>query len=226
MWKKALALFLYVVMLVVTISSAWILHPNYNKGPFAELVYSGQDGGGRLSVASQAVEMQVDFEMNGKMKYLGSSKDKISAARPKLPAIIPNMVIPFRIRFYNTSDQTVSMSLMISGITCHKEIADSQSVYVAAVGGAEYSKYAETVNVPGYIYVPMTSGTLVSVDEENASGTMVTYDLLLYDDLQIPPTPNRTYVVVEGYFFFDPDHMENDCEGKTFNIQSFRAVQK
>jgi len=229
MWKRVVLLSLYVLILIVTVSSAWILNPEKNIGPFAVLDYMDTPDdpySGKLTISSKEVEMQVDFEINGKWVSFGSSNDKSFANRPSLTNIVPNTVLPFRIRFYNTSDHVVSMNLIFSGIECHQVLVDKTAVYVAAVGSTEYNRYSDIVNIPGYVYTPVTDEHLISVKEDANKQSVATYDFLLYDDLQIPPTANGAYVTIEGYFYFDAECMDNACAGKTFNIQSIRAVQK
>lgn len=228
MWKRAIMLFCYILILVVMVSSAWILNPKRNIGPFAILDYDDTEdsNSGKLTVSSKEVEMQVDFEINGKWVPFGSSNDTSFAKRPSLPAIIPNTVIPFRIRFYNSSDHVVTMSLTFSGIQCHQILVDKQAIYVAAVGSTEYNQYSSLVSVPGYIYNTVTSDHLVSVTKDANDQLIATYNFPVYEEIQIPPTEEGQYVMLEGYFYFDAESMDNECAGKKFEIQSFRAVQK
>lgn len=229
MWKRIVMLLMCIMILILTVSSAWILNPEKNSGPFAILDYTddpNDPNSGRLTISSKEVEMRVDFEINGKWVSFGSSNDKSFANRPSLTNIVPNTVLPFRIRFYNTSDHIVTMNLILSGIECHQVLIDKTALYVAAVGSSEYSRYLDIVNVPGYVYKPVTADHLISVKEDTNNQSVATYDFLLYDGLQIPPTTNGTYVMIEGYFYFDAECMDNACAGKTFNIHSIRAVQQ
>ena len=228
MWKRIILLLLYIMILVVTVSSAWILNPKRNVGPFVILDYedSGKEESGKLTVSSKEVEMQIDFQINGKWVYFGSSNDSSFDTRPDLSNILPNTVVPFRIRFYNSSQYPVTMSLIISGIECHSVLVEKKVVYVAAVGSSEYNQYADVVSVPNYIYKSLSTATLISSKTDGKGEQVSTYDLTLYDSLQIPPTEDGKYVMLEGYFYFDAEAMDNQCASKWFNITSFRAVQK
>lgn len=226
MTKHILRLWFYILVLAVTLTSAWILNPTKNIGPTADLNYTGpQNGGGTLTVSGTDVEMQVDIQINNKWRYLGSSKDKTFSNRPKLTSVVPNTVVPFRIRFYNTSEHVATVRVTVSGVQCDQILTNKEVVFVSTIGGTEYSQYAGSVTAPSYTYQSLTSGKLVSVSENENGEQMVTYDLVLYEDLQIPPTGDRGYVVIEGYFYFDAVAMTNQCAGKTFEIGGFQAVQ-
>ena len=225
MTKRIIRLWFYILVLAVTLTSAWILTPTKNIGYYAILDYTGVGDGGKLTVSGTDVEMQVDIQINNKWRYLGSSKDKTFGARPKMTSIVPNSIVPFRIRFYNTSEHVATMRVTVSDVRCEKTLIDKQVVYVSTIGGTEYGQYTGMVTPPEFTYQLLNTGKHNNTTQNSNQEQIESYDLVLYENLQIPPTGDKGYVVIEGYFYFDAEAMDNSCAGKTFEIGGFQAVQ-
>lgn len=218
MYKRIVALCLYILVLTVTISSAWILN-EATQASFVELDYSGSGkDSGNLSIATKDIEMQVALELNGIWTNYWSSNDK-GGSRPVIDEIIPNKIVPFRIKFFNNSSNNVNLKVVISGIKCDQSFTKDDIVYIAAVGGSEFTKYTGVVDTPEYIYKALNTE-----QPTQQAGSIYTYDFVLYEALEIPPTTEKGYVMIEGYIYFDKDRMGNECAGKTFDITTFRAV--
>ena len=234
MKKKWLLIVVYTVILCMTVSFAWILDQEMNKGSYLELLY-GDDSGNRLVVSPKEVEMSLYVQKNGQWRYVGNSTDKKSDTAlfsVEASKVIPHSSIPFRIRLKNTSDETVKIKVTLNGIVCDKTFVDDfiiedgekkykEKVYVSALGSMEYSKY--DVITPESVYIPLNQGDRIATDEEKNT---VTYNLTLYESIEVPVTPEGEYVELDCYFYFDKDDMGNESKNKDFYVLSFRAVQQ
>ena len=222
MTKRKWLLAFYALILCVSISFAWILDPNKNASDSFFLQY-GDGANQSLVVSPKDLEMIIYTQKDGQWKTVGSSKDvDINANRftvdPK--SVIPHAAIPFRIRLKNKSDSTIRLRLMMTGIVCDSTLVADDLVYVSAMGGANYAKY--DVTSPTSVYFPINDGEVVEVNENK---NLTTYDIVLYDEIEVPATSGNNYVELDGYFYFDK-RMTVVCQNKTFYVSSFRAVQK
>ena len=221
MKKKMIALGVYIVLLILTVSAAWILQTQQNIGNFAELFYGG-DSGNRLRVSDKDVTMEVLFLINDKWQYIGSSDNPERTTEIALnpETIVPHASAPFRIRFSNSSEEMRTVNLSMA-IKCSKQLMDKQAVFVAASAGQNYTKYAGQVVIPTQVYHAVIADDgnyyMDSFDE------FVLYDTTLYETLEIPPTSENGAVELSCYFYFDKDRMDNECAGCHFEIVSFEA---
>ena len=225
MWKKKAMLAVYIIMLCVTVSFAWILNVQNNMGQYLELKY-GEEAAHKLSIASKDIEMMAYIQKDGDWIYLGSSKDqnqsgKLIQISPE--DVIPNSSVPFRIRFKNTSGNTLKVKLTLSGVVCDKSLVADEIVYVGALGSDEYSRYTDTAITPPNVYLALNAANFIS---EDIDGNTSTYDLVVYEAIDIPATPDGEYVELDCYFYFDAERMTNVCQNKVFFVSSFQAVQQ
>lgn len=212
-----------ILLLAVTVSSAWILTIKDNRGSYLELEYSSESGN-KLTVSSKNVEMIIYVGQDD--RYWASSNDKKPPEARFIVdqnSVVPDASIPFRIRFRNTSGQSVSVRVILSNVVCDKNLVAKDCIYVASMGSMEYSKYLG-VKKPADQYVLLQNrAEVVSEDEEL---NLITYDFTLYDSIEIPPMKEGDYVELECYFYFDKEEMDNECSGKHFEVSSFRAIQQ
>ena len=223
MRKKKILLVVYTLLLGITVSFAWILNPESNVSDSFYIQYGGNTDN-TLVVAPKDVEMIVYAQKAGKWVKAGSSSDKndqaeLFAIDPHM--VIPNSSVPFRIRLKNNSNQTIRIRIMLTGIVCDRNLVNKEIIYVSSIGSMEYSKYS--VKVPENVYLSLnTDGELVSTDEETNTST---YNLVLYDEIEVPATDENGFVELDCYFYFDKDRMTNVCQNKTFFVSSFRGMQ-
>lgn len=229
MWKKRIVLAVYILLLAVSVSFAWMTVQD-NTGDHMELEYGG-DSGNTLSVASKDVEMMVWAEMEpDEWKYLGSSEDDQSGTLMTIPAnrMIPGANIPFKIQFKNSSDKPVAVRIILNG-ACHKDLVqksdgnDRLAVLFVAYGTGSFTKYSEIVPAPARSSVELRKNCIVAENKETGINS---YTVELYDSIQIPPTAEGEFVEVMCTVNFDMLAMTNECAGKTFTISSFGATQK
>ncbi len=223
MRKKLLPLLSYILLLCVTVSSAWILQSN--QGQYLELDYNSSTGD-RLVLSSDDLEMQV-FVANdyGELKKWGTSAEKTTTPFPIDPdRIIPGAELPFTLRFYNYSKETLTVSVSLSGLVCDSSFVNvtdgKEVVWVRAVGSSEYTKYTGIVERPREINKPLSGAWNGDAAEGN-----VVLDFVMYDEIQIPPTGEKDFVELECRIYFDSEHMTNVHQDKTFKITSFKATQ-
>ena len=93
-------------------------------------------------------------------------------------------------------------------------------VWVRAVGSSEYTKYTGIADRPREINKPLSSAWSGDAAEGNVS-----FDFVMYDQIQIPPTGEKDFVELECRIYFDSEHMTNVHQDKTFKITSFKASQ-
>lgn len=212
MLKKGLMLSIYILLLLVTVSFAWILDLYVPTGNWIELDYQNTEDdqdSGVLTIASKDVEMVVDVRSkNGQWKELGRSSDPY-VEHLVLTDIVPSTSQDFRITFYNKSDKPVSMRVSLSGIQCDRAFLDCEAISIGVSDGTSNS------------FMPLSSGTLLTDD-----GATVIYDFVLFEDLTIPPVTYGGSITVNGYIYFDQENMDNTCTGKQFHISSFSASQQ
>lgn len=229
MRKKKIILAVYILLLVVTVSFAWMSVID-NTGDYMELEYGG-DSGNTLSVASKDVEMMVWAEMEpDEWKYLGSSEDDQKGTLMTIPGnrVIPGSNIPFKIQFTNSSDKPVAVRIILNG-SCHKDLVqqadgnDRLAVLFVAYGTGSFTKYSEVVPAPARSSVELRDNCMVAKNTETGINS---YTIELYDSIQIPPTAQGEFVEVMCTVNFDMLTMTNECAGKTFTISSFGATQK
>ena len=213
MLKKGLMLSIYILLLLVTVSFAWILDLYVPTGNWIELDYQNTENdsdSGVLTIASQDVEMIVDVRLkNGQWKELGRSSDP-HVDPLILTDIVPSTTQDFRITFYNKSDKPVSMRVSLSGIECDRAFLDCEAISIGVSDGTSNS------------FMPLSSGTLLT---ESDSG-LLTYDFVLFEDLTIPAVTYGGSITVNGYIYFDQENMDNTCTDKRFHISSFSASQQ
>ena len=230
MWKKKIMIAFYILILAVTVSFAW-MDVQDNSGHSIDLLY-GYGSGNKLSVASTSIEMMVEVEMaTDEWKYLGSSEDKNqSGALMSMPAnkVIPGAGIPFRIKFKNSSDEPISIRLLLGG-TCHKDLIQypngTERVAVSFIshGTGSFTKYNQIIPTPPRSTIKLKNDCIVSKNDETG---IYTFSVVLYESIQIPPTTGDEYVEIMCTVYFDTETMTNECAGKTFIISSFGATQK
>ena len=220
MWKKALALSVYVLLLLFSVSAAWILQTKQNTGNFAELFY-GADSGNRLSVAAKDITMDVIFLMSDKWQNIGSSDGPVRTTPIVLSqdVIVPHSSAPFRIRFSSTSSEVRTVRLSLE-VKCDKRLIDKQAIFVAASAGQNYTRYTGQVTIPSQVYIPLYTDGSYTVDPLTG---FVTFKCTLYESLEIPPATQGYPVEVSCYFYFDKERMDNECAGCHFEILSFEA---
>ena len=224
MRKKKILIAAYSVLLCITVSFAWILNPERNVSDSFFIEYGG-DSANSLVVSPKDIEMLVYAQRSEQWKLVGSSSDKKDGEdlfKVDAQTIIPNSSVPFRIRLKNKSEKTVKVRITLTGIVCDKTLVDQEIIYTSALGSIEYSKY--DVKTPENVYLSLnTNGELVSTDDEKNTAM---YNLVLYEEVEIPVTANNDYVELDCYFYFDKDRMTNVCQNKTFYVSSFRAEQQ
>ena len=224
MLKKKILFAAYSVLLCLTVSFAWILNPERNVSDSFFIEYGG-DSTNSLVVSPKDIEMLVYAQKLEQWKLVGSSTDKKDGEelfKVDAQKVIPNSSVPFRIRLKNKSEKTVKVRITLTGIVCDQTLVDQEIIYTSALGSMEYSKY--DVTVPENVYLCLnTNGELVSTDDEKNTAM---YNLVLYEEVEIPVTENNDYVELDCYFYFDKDRMTNVCQNKTFYVSSFRAEQQ
>ena len=223
MRKKKILIVVYTILLGITVSFAWILNPESNVSDSFYIEYGGSSDN-TLVVAPKDIEMIVYAQRSGKWLKAGSSSDKKNQDElfsVDSSTVIPNSSAPFRIRLKNKSNETKKIKIVLTGIVCDQNLVDKKIIYVSALGSMEYSKYS--VKAPESVYLSLNvDGELVSVDEETNTST---YNLTLYDEIEVPVTEGDAYVELDCYFYFDKDEMTNVCQNKTFFVSSFRGMQ-
>ena len=227
MWKKAATLFLYAVLLIVTVSSAWILDIQNNSGSFAQLFYGfdqdGTDSGNRLSVSSKDITMEVFFKTAaGRYYSIGNSNEPLRTTPITIDSqrIIPNAQEQFRIAFTNSADTTLRVSVSVI-ITCDQRLITKQAISLGA-NGQYYDRYSDTATAPTGVFRALKPAGDYVVDP--ATG-YVTFEFVIFDNLQIPVT-NQGPVELLCTLEFDAVRMDNECAGCKFEIISFNAEQQ
>ena len=218
MAKKMLLLF-WCLLLCVTVSFSWIIFQEKNKVRHAIIDYNDN---GSLVVAPEKIIMTVlmnDPETD-RMVPIGSSTDSFTenSSLFEVENVVPNSIVPFKIRLHNTSNEIIRMKLSIDRLVCDEKLLSSENsrVFFSAVGASSYSAYPEIA--PDNLYTSLSAAQPVEGSSENA------YYLTIYETIYVPPTGDSDYVEIDCYFYFTKE-MDNTFQNLNFQVLSFRAVE-
>lgn len=211
MLKKRILLVLYSITLFITASFAWILQKDTVK--VKTITYDNT-----LTITQKNVDMSIWLlKSNGKYEEISNSAKQTSEGKPfKVENVIPNESVSFKIRLHNKAENTISVSLSISKLLCDEKLILGEMVYISTSASSDYANYPTVVK-------PENRYTQISADMVNKIKDGE-YSLVLYNNMQIPPTGTTNYVEIECYFYFDK-RMDNNYQGLNFQAVTFQAAE-
>ena len=217
--SKHIWLVFWCLLLCVTISFAWIMFQPENLVNHVVIDY---DTGGELVVAPEKIVMTIlmNDPTTGVMTPIGRSTDQYQDNMElfEVQDIVPNSIVPFKIRLQNTSNEIIRLKLSIDRLVCDEKLLSpvDSKVYFSAVGASSYASYPEIA--PENLYKSLSAAQPLEDSDENA------YYLTIYETIYVPPTGQDSYVEIDCYFYFTKD-MDNTYQNLDFRVLSFRAVE-
>lgn len=188
--RRALLMLISTSLLLVSITTAWILEEKQKKRRFIQVDYIGDNS---LQVMSDKLTVQFLYQTASGAFEVWDKNDPVS-----LEGLVPNDMIPFRIRLTNKTGapQTVSISL-INITTNNPELF--KMMYVGMSGGYGYvNNRNDDVVVPEEKYICFG-------DQKNGVRKLTQADeyvMTVYSSVVIPPTGNEC-VELDGYFWLN-----------------------
>lgn len=209
--RRAIVSLISAVILLVSVTYAWILDSGYTNVRFIKVDFTGREkDSGRLDIVSAEVSVELVYQ-DGSGNYVVKANDDTPLV---FTGLLPNDMFPFKIRFYNQTGESQNVSLTIDGITTDTpELL--QQLYVGTTGGTGYAD-ATDANV----VKPANQFLCLSEAQERSNGV---FDMKLYPSLIIPPTAAGGYVEVNCFFWLNRD-ATIELAGKTLSITSFRIL--
>ena len=208
-FKKYLLIFLYVLLLGVTVSFAWMLSNEINIVESVDIDYNKE--GNNLVVAPKNLEVEIYM-----VNELG--EDVLVTDKLNFDSIAPHSVVPFKIRFRNHMNKPVIVDVALSGITCSREsILDV--VFVSAVASTGWADYSYTER-PNPVYEKLSVSSATQEEDETI------YSFKFLQNFSVPPTIGDNYLEMSCYFYFDGETMMIYHQDTILSIGQFRITQK
>lgn len=174
--------------LLISATYAWLLNDEIRHYDAFRIVYGGNIGN-TLQVVAGSLEVEVLYYDFSSGEYVEADGGGIS-----IGSMVPNQVVPIKIRFGNRSGLPMKISLDMCGITADgEEILNS--VFVGFGGGHGFGNSQSTdTEVPDDVFYRLGDAS------KNTDGG---YDLRLYGSLIVPPAESGNYAELDGYFWLD-----------------------
>ncbi len=205
---KSIFILAYTILLCVTVSFAWILAQKPNEVQRVDIDYSEK---GKLVIAPTDIEGSV-YVTTSEGEEIELTQDfKISSSE-----VLPNSVIPFKIRLKNNTDSVTRVDVSIVGIqTSRANLLD-----VVFFSATPSTGWTET-NVPNSVYKQL--------GEANQSSSTGKYSLSVLSGISLRTTDKEKeddYLEFSCYFYFDGETMGNEHQNADLTIGAFRIIQK
>jgi len=203
---------LAILLLVVSVSFAWMLQVDDSLLRYLLIDYTQQNGNS-LVVASHDIEMsilkQIDEDTFGE-----TTEDLV------ISEMIPGNAQTFRIRIKNHSQDTINLRLSIANVSGDlvTERTDDKTgtmldvLFISMRGGIGY--------IGNNLVTPSLYKRLNQDSTYNATSN--TYSVVLFSALEVPPTEGDGYVELNCYFYLDPE-VGLEYQSKSLVIGTFRA---
>ena len=207
--KKYLLIFVYILLLGITVSFAWMLSNEINIVESVNIDYNKE--GNNLVVAPKNLEVKI---------YMADENgvDQLVTDRIKFKGIAPHSVVPFKIRFKNNTSKPVKVDVALSGITSTRsDLLDV--VFVSAVASTGWGDYSYTER-PAPIYEKLSVSSATQEEDETI------YSFKFLQNFSVPPTIGDNYLEMSCYFYFDGETMMNYHQDTILSIGQFRITQK
>lgn len=207
--KKYLLIFVYILLLGITVSFAWMLSNEVNIVESVNIDYNKE--GNNLVVAPKNLEVEIYMaDENG--------EDQLVTDRIKFKGVAPHSLVPFKIRFQNHTSKPVKVDVALSGITSTRsDLLDV--VFVSAVGSTGWGDYSYTER-PAPVYEKLSVSTFIEEDSKKV------YTFRFLSNFSVPQTAEDNYLEMSCYFYFDGEMMKNYHQNSVLTIGQFRITQK
>lgn len=197
----------YALILCVTVSFAWILaiEPNVVKD-----VLIDYDEAGKLVIAPPNIEGEIYITDKDGNDVLLDENFEVSPNE-----VLPNSVIPFKLRLKNNTDAPAKVDISIVGVSTNRE-SILEVVFFSSTPTSGWGS-----NVPPSRYIQLGDATK---NEQNN-----TYSLMLMSDLSLRSTDKeneKDYLEFSCYFYFDGETMVNEHQNANLTIGAFRVMQR
>ena len=201
-----------ILLLVVSVSFAWMLQVDDSLLRYLLLDYTQQNGNS-LVVASHDVEMSILRQID-EDTFNETQEDMV------ISELIPGNAQTFRIRIKNHSQNTINLKLSMANVsgdliterTDDKTGTMLDALFISMRGGLGY--------IGNNLVVPSLYKRLNQDSTYNSVSN--TYSVVLFSALEVPPTEGDGYVELNCYFYLDPD-AGMEYQSKNLVIGTFRA---
>lgn len=203
---------LAILLLVISVSFAWMLQVDDSLLRYLILDYTQQNGKS-LVVASQDIEMTI-------LRQVGEDNFGETNEELVISELIPGNAQTFRIRIKNHSQSTVNLRLSIANVSGDLVTERTEentgtmldALFISMRGGI------------GYIGNNLVAPSLYKRLNQDSTYNSVnnTYSVLLFSALEVPPTEGDGYVELNCYFYLDPE-AGLEYQSKSLVIGTFRA---
>ena len=204
---KSIWIITYSILLCVTVSVAWILNMKPNV---VENIIIDYDTNGQLIIAPMEISGKV-YVTNEYGKEVELDED--FSVTPN--EVVPNSVIPFKIRLRNNTASALKVDVSLVGIEVNNEKILSV-VYFSATPSAGW-----TAEMPKSVYKQLgeaTKGTLTD-----------TYSIKAIENVTLRSTDTQNqldYMEFSCYLYFDGETMTNEYQNVNLTIGAFRITQR
>lgn len=204
---KSIWIIAYSILLCVSVSVAWILAVKPNVVQDVKIDY---DGKGTLVIAPSDIEGEVIVTNDD-----GEEVPLDENFSVKSNEVIPNGIIPFKMRLRNNTDVVTKIDISIVGIKVGKEDLLSV-VYFSANPTTGWQEN----NKPLSVYKQLGDAT---------KGSTNTYSLKVFEGVTLRPTEKSNdsdYLELSCYLYFDGEQMTNAHQNIALTLGAFRITQK
>ncbi len=207
--KSRILRLLYAVLLLVSITFAWILTGDVNRVPSLSIDYKDD---GTLQIANMDVNASIWIYDSTNDTYIAMPENYQFDSN----SMIPGATVPFRIRIENNSESVIraNLTLYIDVDEADFKLLDKLFIEIAA-GNGYYGVHVDPVNIK------FSDAVMVQVDGEPK------YALSIYNAeslLAIPLTAAGSYAELNCSFYFD-ESADAAYQDLSFVIDYFRMEQ-
>ncbi len=205
--RKSILIIAYSILLCVTISFAWILAVEPNVVQNVNINYDDDD---QLIIAPSDIEGQI-IVTNGNGEEVQLDENFSIQSNE----IIPNSVVPFKIRLRNNTELATKIDLSIVGI----EVSNEKILNVVYFSATPSSGW--TTNVPLSVYKQFGDAQKGTVNDR--------YSMKVMEEITLRPTDTNNEqdcLEFSCYLYFDGETMTNEHKNITLSLGAFRITQK